>query len=148
MGAVEGVSLQQGVACDCSFDRGVQQMRGQRHWQYERRFDEQALLHHAAAAVRDHAPSPLFVRRRELQHRIRLQATNASRALRQRSPEAAYLAVVPALDAAQRAAVAEQAWACVCDVSGAGRRTAAAHVRQPACAGCGARTVEHEVRYF
>lgn len=86
MGAVEGVSSQQGVACDSSFDRGAQQMRGQRHWQYERRFYEQALLQHAAVAARDHAPSPLFVRRSELQHRIRLQATDASRALRQRSP--------------------------------------------------------------
>ena len=43
--------------------------------------------------------------------------------------EAAHLAVVPALDAAQRAAVAEQACACVCDVGGAGVLRAKAGAR-------------------
>jgi hypothetical protein len=64
--------LQQGITGNRSFESWAEHFVRHGHGQDEGRFDEQALLQHAATAAHAQAPSPLFPRCGELNHGVQL----------------------------------------------------------------------------
>ncbi len=67
-----GAHVQQGFTGNRGGERGLQQVQGQRHGQYEGGLDEQAVLQHVATPAHAHAPPPFLMSRRELDHGIQL----------------------------------------------------------------------------